>query len=174
MTSVIGVVRLYANDSISVCNCMRHVPTTRYAGILLGVLFWVTTGWANASISPATTSLEDESSWLNQATRLVLEAQSARADAAQFNKDVRESRARLRNIMQQSRNIKPASKHRELHSIMLVMDVLLKSAAACQTGGHIVCPPMLMSQLKTVLKNAYTKFDEVKQTSNSFNVGGSR
>ena len=99
---------------------------------------------------------------------------AAAADAIQFNKDVRESRARLRKHIQQARNADLSPEHQQLHSQMLVVDVLLKSAAACQTAGHIVCPPMLMSQLRTVLKNAYSKLDEVKKISNNFIVGGSQ
>lgn len=153
---------------------MGPVLTTRYAGILFGVLFWLTTSSANAAISPAATPLEEERDWLDQATQLVNAAQSSQADAIQFNKDVRESRARLRKHIQQARNAELSPEHQQLHSSMLVVDVLLKSAAACQTAGHIVCPPMLMSQLRTVLKNAYSKLDEVKIISNNFIVGGSQ
>lgn len=149
----------------------------RFAEILVGALLWVATGWVNAAIHSPATSLDEESNWLEQAARLVAEAQSARADAVQFNKDVRNSRTQLRKIIQQGRNEELPQAHRELHSIMLVMDVLLKSAAACQTAGHIVCPALLMSQLKTVLKNSYTKLDEVlyqvSANSNHVIFGGS-
>lgn len=153
---------------------MGPVLTTRYAGILFGALFWATTGWADMAMSPASTALEEELDWLDQAAQLVRAAQGGRTDAVQFNKDVRESRARLRKLIQQSRNAELPSAHRQLHSSMLVVDVLLKSAAACQTAGRIVCPPLLMSQLRTVLKNTYSKLGEIKQTSNNFNGDGSQ
>jgi hypothetical protein len=47
---------------------------------------------------------------------------------------------------------------------MVLLDVLLKSAAACQTAGHIVCPPLLMSQLQTVMNNAKTNLESVRQS----------
>ena len=150
---------------------MFAIQTTRYKKILLfGIVFWLSTALANATPLPTATSLKKERDWLEQAAQLVLAAQGAHADATLFNKDVRESRASLREIMQQARNIELSIQHRQLHSTMLVMDVLLKSAAACQTGGHIVCPPMLMTQLKTVLKNSYTKYDEVMVASSDANV----
>lgn len=145
----------------------------RRAVILFGLFFWMTAVSANTDHTTNETLLQKEHDWLKFASHLVQEAQSAQSDAVLFNKDVRESRARLRNTIQQSRHQKLATKHRELHSIMVVMDVLLKSAAACQTGGHIVCPVMLMTQLKKVLKNAYTKLDEVKQSSGNLNSGKS-
>ena len=158
---------MYVIGSISLWDTMRPVLTTRNTVILSVVLFWAITGWAHAV---AATSLEKEHDWLEEASQLVVQAQSSQSDAVQFNKDVRESRTQLRNMVQQARHVKLSAVHQELHSIMLVMGVLLKSAAACQAGGHIVCPPMLMSQLKTVLKNAYTKLDEIKQTSNNPNA----
>lgn len=146
---------------------MKPVLTIHKTIFLLSALAWLTIVYANTPQPSGVIAMHDEHDWLNFATRLVNQAQGAQTDAVLFNKDVKKSRARLREIVQIRRNTKQATKHRELHSIMLIMDVLLKSAAACQTGGHIVCPPMLMSQLKTVLKNAHTKLDEVKQSSNN-------
>lgn len=137
--------------------------------LFFGVLLWLSATLANAITHPAT-PLKKEQNWLDQATQLVIAARGSHTDAILFNNDVRASRASLRHIMQKARHLKLSTEHRQLHSTMLVMDVLLKSAAACQTGGHIVCPPMLMSQLKTVLKNAYTKLDEVMATSSDARV----
>lgn len=105
-----------------------------------------------------------EELWLNQASVLIKQAETARADAKQFNQDVRDSRARLREYIREAKNAELSAEHRALHSTMVLLDVLLKSAAACQTAGHIVCPPLLMSQLKTVKKNAYANLEKIKQT----------
>ena len=137
--------------------------------IFFATFVWLSTALANTTVT--TDTLKEENNWLNEAARLVTAAQGARTDATLFNKDVRESRANLRTIIQADRHNKLSPQHRQLHSTMLVMDVLLKSAAACQTAGHIVCPPMLMSQLKTVLANAYTNLDEAKTDSTKINVG---
>lgn len=144
--------------------------TALYTKLLFGLLFWLSTALANTTPIPDATSANKEHSWLDQATRLVLAAQGGQTDATLFNEDVRASRAGLREIMQQARHMELSPQHRQLHSTMLVMDVLLKSAAACQTAGHIVCPPMLMSQLNTVLKNSYAKLDVVKATSNNVTI----
>jgi len=128
--------------------------------------------WTNTA-HPAVASAHKEESWLKQASILVLAAQGTHADATQFNKDVRESRAQLRGYMQQARKTRLSKEHRQLHSTMVLLDVLLKSAAACQTAGYIVCPPLLMIQLKTVLKNAYANLENFKQTLNKTNTGTS-
>ena len=147
---------------------MGPVLTKSHTGFFLAALFWVVIAWANPAISSATILVEDERDWLDQAARLVDIAQSGQAEAIQYNKDVRESRAQLRLHIQKTNNVDLPPAHRQLHSTLLVMDVLLKSAAACQTAGHIVCPPLLMRQLKTVLKNAFSKLDEIEGNSDKF------
>jgi hypothetical protein len=151
---------------------MGPVLTKRYVGIPLGLLFWMITAWANAAMSPAAALLEGERGWWDQAAILVQIAESGRAEALPFNKDVRELRAQLRKHIQQARNVEISPVHQQLHSTMLIMDVLLKSAAACQAASKIVCPPLLMIQLKTVLNNAYSKLDEIEEASNNFNADG--
>ena len=151
---------------------MGLVLTKRYVRILFGVFLWIVTAWVNAAVFPTATLLEDERGWWDQAAELVLIAESGRAEAVPFNKDVRELRAQLRKHIQQARNTDISSEHQQLHSTMLVMDVLLKSAAACQAAGKIACPILLMKQLKTVLKNGYSKLDGIAETSNNFNAVG--
>jgi hypothetical protein len=150
---------------------MDPVLTKRYARILSGVFLWTLTVLANAASSSGTTLLEDEREWLVQAAHLVQLAQSGKAEAVQYNKDVRESRAQLRQHIQHNNKQELSQQHRQLHSMFLILDILLKSAAACQTAGHIVCPPLLMSQLNTVLKNAYAKLDEIKASPNTSGSG---
>jgi hypothetical protein len=151
---------------------MGPVLTKRYVGILLGVIFWMVTAWANAAMSPAATLLEGERGWWDQAAILVQIAESGRAEAIPYSNDVRKLRAQLRKYIQQAKNVEISSEHRQLHSTMLIMDVLLKSAAACQTAGYIACPVLLMSQLKMVLKNGYAKLDEIEESSNNFKASG--
>lgn len=129
------------------------------------MLFWVTIAWPNIAFPASTPALEEEI-WLEQAGILVQAARSAYADATQFNIDVRKSRTQLRKTMRQVQNTQLSTELRNLHSTMLLLDVLLKSAAACQTAGHIVCPPLLMAQLKTVLENNYANLDKVKKATN--------
>lgn len=83
-------------------------------------------------------------------------AGTSNADAAQFQRDVLASRKQLRTLMPPgpiffSGGNKPPSPRQQLLSSMVVLDALLKSAAACQTVGKIVCPATLMSQLHTTL-----------------------
>ena len=131
------------------------------------ILLWLSLSWmAMAGIGAVLGSdltVMEEARWLERASQLITQAESAQADASQFNLDIRESRAQLRQVVQQARAADLPEEHRALHSNMVLLDVLLKSAAACQTAGHIICPPLLMVQLKTVLKNAYTNLDKVKQ-----------
>ena len=117
--------------------------------------------FSNLTAAASPTQLKEEG-WLNQASLLVDAAKGSNTAATQFIKDVRESRTQLRKIMLSARNVPLTSEHRALHSTLVLLDVLLKSAAACQTAGYIVCPPMLMSQLNTILKNAYQNLDKTK------------
>jgi hypothetical protein len=41
--------------------------------------------------------------------------------------------------------------------------VLLKTSSGCQSGGHVVCPPGLLSQLRTVLKNTYINLEACEE-----------
>jgi ABC-type molybdate transport system permease subunit len=47
---------------------------------------------------------------------------------------------------------------------MVVLDALLKSAAACQTVGKIVCPATLMSQLHTTLASVHRNLGTFEAT----------
>ena len=136
------------------------------------VFLWPIFFWSNLALPDSITVISEEN-WLDQASSLILAAQSAKTDARQFNKDVRESRVRIRKIMQQARKVKLSAEHNALHSTMVLLDVLLKSAAACQTAGYIVCPPMLMTQLKIVQKNCYANLEKVKQALNISSAGPS-
>ena len=101
--------------------------------------------------------LTPERAWVEEASRLVQLAGTSNADAAQYQRDVLASRRQLRALMPpgpiffSGGSNKSPSPRQQLLSSMVVLDALLKSAAACQTVGRIVCPATLMSQLHTTL-----------------------
>jgi hypothetical protein len=99
-----------------------------------------------------------ERDWVDQATVLVERAATGRADGKRYTEDVNAHRADLRELMQRSAKDLPQA-HRQLHMSMVLLGVLLKTAAGCQSGGHVVCPASLMSQLRTILKNTYINLD---------------
>lgn len=79
------------------------------------------------------------------ATSLTEEARSGNAAATQFRIDTVFYRETLRDLMleQQSNAALP----KNLLMEFVRMSALLQSAAECQTGRYIVCPPQLMQQL---------------------------
>jgi hypothetical protein len=99
-----------------------------------------------------------ERAWVEEADRLVQLAGTSNADAAQYKRDVLASHKQLRALMPPgpvffSGGNSAPSPRQQLLSKMVLLDALLKSAAACQTAGRIVCPATLMSQLHTTLTN---------------------
>ncbi len=83
--------------------------------------------------------------------RLVREARSAQARASSFRIDVTLYRESLRTLMLDNRKIND-KKDRIPQNIlinMVRMSALLSSAAECKTGRYIVCPPELMTRLRT-------------------------
>lgn len=99
-----------------------------------------------------------ERAWTERAEVLVDQAATGRADGRVYTQDVRAHRADLRNLMRNSGNNLPPE-HKQLHMSMVLVGVLLKTAAGCQTGGHVVCPVSLMNQLRAVLKNTFIKLE---------------
>jgi len=96
----------------------------------------------------------DERRWVDRAALLVERAATGRAEGKKFTKDVKAQRADLRELMRGSGADIP-DVHRQMHMSMVLLGVLLKTSAGCQTGGRVVCPVGLLSQLRTVLKNTY-------------------
>ncbi len=98
-----------------------------------------------------------ERAWVEEASRLVQLAETSDADAAQYQRDVLASRRKLRALMPPGPTYyseggnKSLSSRQQLLSSMVVLDALLKSAAACQKVGRIVCPASLISQLRKTL-----------------------
>jgi len=82
------------------------------------------------------------------AAGLVRQAESGKAHATSFRIDVAYYRETLRDLVkdnEQRRDSAPLPK--PLIMDMVRMTALLQSAAQCQTGRYIVCPPDLMTQL---------------------------
>lgn len=106
--------------------------------------------------------MTEERLWVDRAAILVDKAATGRADGKRFTIDVKAHRADLRALMQSSGKDIP-QQHRQLHMSMVLLGVLLKTASGCQTGGHVVCPASLMTQLRTVLKNTYLNLDAYEE-----------
>jgi hypothetical protein len=117
----------------------------------------------------AGTKQSPERGWVEEAGRLVQLAGTSNADAAQFQHDVLASRKQLRTLMPPgpiffSGGNRTPSPRQQLLSSMVVLDALLKSAAACQTVGRIVCPATLMSQLHTTLASVRSNLGAYEAT----------
>lgn len=89
---------------------------------------------------------EDERAWINEAGEMVEAADSGRAEALAFRRQVQASRESLREMVRAS---DPDDRERYQHMILMV--ALLDAAAACHRGGYIVCPPDLMRQMRAQL-----------------------
>lgn len=111
-----------------------------------------------------------ERAWVEEASRLVQLAGTSKADAAQYQRDVLASRRQLRALMPpgpvyfSDGSKKSPSPRQQLLSSMVVLDALLKSAAACQTVGRVVCPATLMSQLHATLASVRSNLDAYEAT----------
>ena len=119
-----------------------------------------------------------ERAWVEEADRLVQLAGTSNADAAQYKRDVLASRKQLRALMPPGPNFysgenRLPSPRQQLLSRMIVLDALLKSAAACQTVGRIVCPATLMSQLHTTLASVRSDLDAYEATLTTTSSGKS-
>jgi len=82
------------------------------------------------------------------AAGLVRQAESGKAHATSFRIDVAYYRETLRDLVKHNQQ-RPDSERlpQSLVMDMVRMTALLQSAAQCQTGRYIVCPPDLMTQL---------------------------
>lgn len=99
-------------------------------------------------IDPAQPPLERCRALVALSATLVETAQSAKGHASAFRIDVAHYRESLRDLVKDNDKLP----ERDRLSKPLVLDMvrmvgLLQSAAQCQTGRYIVCPPDLMSQL---------------------------
>jgi hypothetical protein len=86
-----------------------------------------------------------ERAWMERSAALV-SAVKARANVAEFRKDVQEHRERLREIVRAAGT--PGAGLLELHRSMLLMNALLHAASECHAGGRVQCPPELLQQIE--------------------------
>lgn len=83
------------------------------------------------------------------ASRLVGLAGSSKAHATSFRIDVAHYRESLRDLVKENdARPEPERLPRPLLMDLVRMAGLLQSAAECQTGRYIVCPPDLMTRLR--------------------------
>lgn len=118
---------------------------------LLAGLFWIALVWAQAPASVDSTlpPLERARALVAYADQLVDAAYGGKAYASTYRIDVAHYRETLRDLVKEN-DARPASERlpRGLLLDMVRMAALLQSAAQCQTGRYIVCPPDLMSKLQ--------------------------
>ncbi|HEB80368.1 MAG TPA: hypothetical protein ENI71_00660 [Chromatiales bacterium] len=93
----------------------------------------------------ASKELGAEQAWIRSASALVGVAIESTAPIAGFQRDVEASRRQLRGIFLGDPT--PTRALRALHMQMLILLSLLEAAAGCHKGGHVSCPPELISQL---------------------------
>lgn len=101
-----------------------------------------------ALIDPAQPPLERCRALVALSATLVDTAQSAKGHASAFRIDVAHYRESLRDLVKDNDTLPERDRlPKPLVLDMVRMVGLLQSAAQCQTGRYIVCPPDLMSQL---------------------------
>ena len=99
-------------------------------------------------IDPSQTPLERCRALVALSATLVETAQSSKGHATAFRVDVAHYRESLRDLVKDNDKRAPPDRlPRPLVLDMVRMVGLLQSAAQCQTGRYIVCPPDLMDQL---------------------------
>ena len=99
-------------------------------------------------IDPAQPPLERCRAMVALSATLVETAQSAKGHASAFRIDVAHYRESLRDLLKDNDKLPERDRlPKPLVLDMVRMVGLLQSAAQCQTGRYIVCPPDLMSQL---------------------------
>lgn len=125
---------------------------------MLGLLAVAASAWGETAnpvaaeegaIDPSLPPLERVRALGAFASRLVGLAGSSKAHATAFRIDVAHYRESLRDLVKENDQLPdPARLPRPLVLDMVRMAGLLQSAAECQTGRYIVCPPDLMTRLR--------------------------
>jgi hypothetical protein len=125
---------------------------------LLGLLALAASAWgetadpvaaAEGAIDPSLPPPERARALGALASRLVDLAGSSKAHATAFRIDVAHYRESLRDLVKEN-DARPEAERlpRPLILDLVRMAALLQSAAECQTGRYIVCPPDLMTRLR--------------------------
>ncbi len=105
-------------------------------------------GGTNAPIDAALPPIERGKALVGLSAALVEQAGSSQVHASAFRIDVAYYRETLRDLVKDN-DLHPEEERmaKPLLMDLVRMIALLQSAAQCQTGRYIVCPPDLMSQL---------------------------
>ena len=129
---------------------MKYPKSLQWLPLLAG-LIWASQAVAQAppQVDPGLPAIERVRALVSFADRLVEAAYSGKALASTYRIDVTYYRESLRDLVKDN-DVLPAAERlpRGLVMDMVRMAALLQSAAQCQTGRYIVCPPDLMSQLQ--------------------------
>lgn len=123
-------------------------------GILRGAVLLL--GLLPLSGQAADPAAEDRRAWIEEAGALVEAADSGRAEARAFQREVRASREALRELVRRA-----DPDERAEYQNMILMVALLDAAAACHRGGYIVCPPDLMRQMRAQMARLRAQFGTV-------------
>lgn len=120
------------------------------AGMLLLVFAFMPTfaSTAEGVIDPSLPPNQRCQALVSLSAKLVETAQSRKGHATSFRLDVAHYREALRDLLKDNDKLPDENRlPRALLLDMVRMVALLQSAAQCQTGRYIVCPPDLMDHL---------------------------
>jgi hypothetical protein len=129
---------------------VKHPNPLQWLSLLAG-LIWASMVLAQAPavIDSTLSPWERSRALVAYAGRLVDAAYSGKTHATAYRIDVAHYRESLRELVRENDARPPAERlPAGLLLDMVRMAALLQSAAQCQTGRYIVCPPDLMSQLQ--------------------------
>ncbi len=137
-----------------------HFATLRHGStvLFLGMIVMAGPAWSQTqertltpgevAANPALTAGERVQALVTLSARLVQQAESGKAHASTFRIDVAYYRETLRDLVRDNdQRLEKDRIERALLMNMVRITALLQSAAQCQTGRYIVCPPDLMTQL---------------------------
>lgn len=131
------------NSGVKYPNPLQWLP-------LLAGLIWASLAMAQAPsvVDPGLSAVERARALVTFADHLVDAAYGGQAYATTYRIDVTYYRESLRDLVKENDALPPAERlPRGLLMDMVRMAALLQSAAQCQTGRYIVCPPDLMTRL---------------------------
>jgi hypothetical protein len=121
-------------------------------------------GWALAcfagGVAAAPARKRAERAWIERSAALTRTVKAS-GDVAEFRRDLREHRERLREIVRAAGT--PPPPVLELHRSMILMHALLHAASECHAGGRLLCPPDLMRQIEEQLAVGFRQLDAVEK-----------
>ncbi len=114
--------------------------------------------WAAASAGK--NAYSPERAWIERSAALA-NAAKGHADAAEFRREIREHRERLREIVRSTMN--PPDKMLALQRSMILTNALLNAASECHSGGRLMCPADLIRQIDAQLKIDFAQLGAVER-----------